>query len=103
MSKVTYKTADGQTFESYNYAKLHARSLKNSTITPVESTSSEGDQDNSQGPELLTKADEIIAFAKDTEDADTLVLYLEAENGKKKPRVSVVEAVEARLIELNQD
>lgn len=94
----TFKTADGQTFKTQNYAQLHANSLSNKSVVPVNA-------DDSKEPALLLldKADEIISFANDTEDADALVIYLENENGRKKPRTTVVDAIEARLNELNAD
>jgi|GEM_PF-4441547 len=94
MSKVTYTTADGQKFVTENYAKLHAASLSNKSVTK-----SGG---NTQ-PKLLTKADQIIAFATESTDQDALVVYLEAETSLKKPRVSVIDAIEGRLTELNVD
>jgi hypothetical protein len=45
-------------------------------------------------------ADDIIDWAEQSDSLDTLQEYLKAENDRKKPRVTVVEALEKRLEEL---
>lgn len=109
-----FETADGQRFHTKNYAQLHARTLKVQKIkeinaAPAANVSDDVDTDDADNQDLIDQsaplkdAKEIIEFAKSTEDADALVIYLEAENGRKKPRTTVVAAIELRLNELNAD
>lgn len=101
---VLYKTADGQVFIRENRAKLHANSLPNGKQKVVEVKIDIKDIDVNQPEELdLTSADDIIDWAEQSDSPDSLQEYLKAENERKKPRVTVVEALENRLEELKKD
>lgn len=101
---VLFKTSDGQVFFRENRAKLHANSLPKGKQKVVEVKKDIKDIDVNQPEELeLTSADDIIDWAEETDSKHSLQEYLKAENDRKKPRVTVIEALENRLEELKTD
>ncbi|MBV7268374.1 hypothetical protein [Winogradskyella luteola] len=97
-----YVTNDGNAFLSKNRADLHASSDEKLKVTEFENENSGVADKNNDASDTLSKADDIIEFAK-TADAESAKKYLDAENEAKKPRKTVVEALKARLDELKSD
>lgn len=85
-----FETSDGQKFFKETAAKTHARTLEDKKVTAVNRA------DFEQKPK---SANEILALVSEM-DLETAQSYLEAENELKKPRQSVVGALEERIKEL---
>ena len=92
-----FETSDGTAFYKEDLAKNHARNLEDKSVKPVFRKEGKTAKGNDEG-QKETFAD-IIAKAPEM-DLETLVQYIDAENLLPKPRKSVVDALAARLDEL---
>jgi hypothetical protein len=88
--KEYFQTSDGEKFYTKNMAENHARDLKDRSVTTVSRPADK---------EVKETAADIIAKAPEM-DLETAEEYLETENALEKPRKTVVEALEARISEL---
>lgn len=96
-----YQTSDGQVFIRKNRAKLHANSLSQGKQKLTEITRQVKGMEVTDAEELnLKSADDIIDWAKASESVGMLTAFLQAENNRRKPRVTVVEALENRIEQL---
>lgn len=94
--KEYWETSDGTPFYTENMAKNHASGLEDKNVKHVERSESESESDSKQ-----KSAADILALVPDM-DLETAKEYLEADKALDKPRKSVVEALEARIAELEK-
>ena len=87
---VLFLTSDGTEFFKEETANEHARKLKDKSVETVH---------RPEESNLSTKADEILKLVPDME-LDEVNEYLAAENALKKPRQSVLDALTAKVAEL---
>ena len=88
-----FETSDGTKFYTENMAKNHARDLEDKKVTHV--TRPEEESAKETAADIIAKAPEM--------DLDTANEYLDAETSLAKPRKSVVEALENRINELENE
>jgi hypothetical protein len=102
MSTKKYITSDEQVFTSKNYAILHSNTLGNKLVKEI-GEDQEATADQTKVKPLLTNAKEIIDFITDCEDLDLIEQYKQAELDKNKPRVSVLDTIEARTEDITKE
>lgn len=90
--KSYFQTSDGEQFFTEDSARNYAKSLENPKVTEVERPAEN---------KKATKAEDILKLIPDM-DLESANEYLTAENALKSPRKSVVEALSAKVAELEK-
>ncbi len=94
--QVYFETSDGTQFYKEETAKTHAKSLQDKEVKTVKRSSVKEEVKNE---EVKETAKEIIAKSVEM-DLETVQKYLKAENELEAPRKTVLEALTARISEL---
>lgn len=92
--KSYFQTSDGTKFYDENSAKNHGKTLQDQSVEEVKRSAKIEDS-------KATKADDILKLVPDM-NLETANEYLTAENALKSPRKTVVDALIAKVAELDK-
>ncbi len=105
-SKV-YATSDGFMFAQMQYAKAHARTLKDKTVLTLRKPSQSDAKSNSgeqgQSDFLKMSVPNMEKALDDITDIPTLQAYLDVEANSENPRATAIAAIENRIEDLAKD